>query len=278
MQDSVLYVVATPIGNLADISFRAVEVLKNVDLILAEDTRHTKILLEHYGISKQLLSLHAHNEKSRVYATTEALSRGSVALVSDAGTPAVCDPGAVIVQAVRKAGYKIVPIPGPCAITCALSAAGVLQPGFYFEGFLPSKQSQRQDTLKALSMQEKTIVFYESPHRILDTLGDIDNIFEKNSKVILAKELTKKYESIVSGTVNEIIEWFAQQDKRAKGEFVVIIEVSNPKKDHNTNHLREVMDILQTKLSTRDAIEIAESITGASKNLLYTISKSPDIG
>lgn len=218
-----LYVVATPIGNLDDLSPRAARVLAEVSLIAAEDTRHTAGLLRHLGLERPLLSLHEHNEAGRIDQLAARLSQGEdIALVSDAGTPLICDPGFVLVRALRQCGEKIVPIPGPCAMIAALSAAGLPTDRFFFNGFLPAKGGARRSRLEALVKRDETLVCYESPHRIRDTLSDIALVLGER-RVVLARELTKTFETFLEGNASELLERMESDPDQARGEFVVMI-------------------------------------------------------
>lgn len=215
--------VATPIGNLDDLSPRAARVLAEVSLIAAEDTRHTAGLLRHLGLERPLLSLHEHNEAGRIDQLAARLSQGEdIALVSDAGTPLICDPGFVLVRALRQRGEKIVPIPGPCAMIAALSAAGLPTDRFFFNGFLPAKGGARRSRLEALAKRDETLVCYESPHRIRDTLSDIALVLGER-RVVLARELTKTFETFLEGNASELLERMESDPDQARGEFVVMI-------------------------------------------------------
>ncbi len=218
---AVLYVVATPIGNLEDITLRALRTLKEVDIIVCEDTRITARLLERYEIKKPLLSYHQHSGPLKIQHIIEQLQRGkSIALVSDAGTPGISDPGNQLVAAAVQAGIKVVPIPGPAAVTSALSVAGISTDNFVFLGFLPHKKG-RQTLIKSIAAEERTVIFYESPHRILKTLQSLSEVLVPTRPVIVCRELTKIYEEIVRGGIKEVLDYFTL--KPIKGEFVVII-------------------------------------------------------
>lgn len=216
-----LYIVATPIGNLDDITLRALRILKEVDLIAAEDTRHTQVLLRHYQIRTALTSYHEHNERQKAKSLVEQLVRGvNIALVADAGTPTIADPGYRIVVEAAKAGVKIVAVPGACALTAVLSASGLPTDRFVFEGFLPQKQKQRQARLQALRDEARTMVFYEAPHRLKDSLLDMAEILG-NREMVLGREVTKLHEEFVRGRAHEVIETITQDSIR--GEFVIVI-------------------------------------------------------
>lgn len=267
-----LYVVATPIGNLADISFRAVETLKQVDLIAAEDTRHVKLLLNHYGISNKVVSFHQHNEEKAAAYLLEKLRDGlSIALVSDAGTPLLSDPGMPLVRRVKDAGLDVVPIPGACALIAALSAAGLPVTQFSFEGFLPRTSSARKAFFTEKSTSPTTWVFYESCHRILAALQDMAAILQPDRQIVIARELTKLHETIVKTTLSDGVELVAQDDNMRKGEFVVIVEGAKVIKqdDGLSPGQQNILAILMRECSTKTAVEMAVAITGARKKLLY---------
>ncbi|MBN2646193.1 MAG: 16S rRNA (cytidine(1402)-2'-O)-methyltransferase [Thiotrichales bacterium] len=219
-----LYVVATPIGNLQDISQRALALLAQVDWIAAEDTRHSKILLQNYALQRPLISLHEHNETERTEQLLNRLLRGeNGALISDAGTPLINDPGYVLVKRLRQAGVAVVPIPGPSAVITALSAAGLPTDRFTYEGFLPARSSKRLQALAKLADESRTLVFYESPHRLIESLQDMAEIFGSQRQLVVAKELTKQFEQFVSGDFAEVLAYFAAHSDRVRGEFVVMV-------------------------------------------------------
>lgn len=218
----ILYVVATPIGNLEDLTFRALRVLKEVALVAAEDTRHSRKLFQHYGITTPLTSCHAHNEAAKGERLLERLEQGeSIALISDAGTPAISDPGFVLVRQARERGLTVTAVPGPSALTAALSIAGLPVDRFAFEGFLPAKQGARRETLRRLRPEERTLVFYEAPHRLLATLHDILLEFGGNREVAVARELSKLHEEVFRGTVEAAIDHFGRE--RVRGEIVLLL-------------------------------------------------------
>ncbi|MCK2182627.1 16S rRNA (cytidine(1402)-2'-O)-methyltransferase [Halomonas getboli] len=225
----VLYVVATPIGNLDDLSPRAARLLGEVDLVAAEDTRHTARLLRHLGVVPPMLSLHEHNEAARVERIDARLAAGeSVALVSDAGTPLISDPGFVLVRELRARGRRVVPVPGACALVAALSAAGLPTDRFLFQGFLPAKGGTRRGRLEALAEREETLVFYESPHRIRDTLADLGAVLGER-RVVLARELTKTFETFLEGSPEALLARMADDPDQTRGEFVVMVAGAPPK-------------------------------------------------
>lgn len=274
-----LYVVATPIGNLADISFRAVEVLKQVDLIAAEDTRHVKMLLQHYGITNKLVSLHQHNEDKASSVLLEKLREGqSIALVSDAGTPLLSDPGMPLVKMVKDAGLDVVPIPGACALIAALSASGLPVTQFSFEGFLPRTSSARKAFFNERVMSPKTWVFYESCHRIWASLQDMAEILPLDREIVIARELTKLHETIVKTSLGNALELVAQNDNMRKGEFVVIVDGSvADKKDHIINTEQEkLLQVLLRECSIKTAVAMAVEITGVRKKLMYQAALAMD--
>ena len=266
------YIVATPIGNLDDMTYRAVNVLKQVDLIAAEDTRYSKILMQHYGIKTKLISAHEFNEAKRVAFFLERLRNGeSIALISDAGTPLISDPGVLLVKEMREAGVDVVPIPGACALIAALCAAGLPTDKFIFEGFLSAKSAKRLERLKILWEDERTIIFYEAPHRILKLMTEIGVVFEETRQIVLAKELTKTFETFFSGTAKEICFWLQEDDRRQKGEFVVLVSgaCKDKKEEILSKETLRVLDILLSELSVKKASELTARITGDKKNLIY---------
>lgn len=267
-----LYIVATPIGNLDDITLRAIDTLKRVDLIAAEDTRHSGLLLQHLGIKAKLFSLHDHNEQEKAHVLIEKLQSGlSIALVSDAGTPLINDPGYHLVKACRENGIKVVPIPGACAAIAALSVAGLPSDKFIYEGFLPAKSKARQDSLASLITEPRTMIFYESTHRLLETLKDMQTIFGADKQIVLAKELTKTWETIVSFPVNELIDWLNQDASRQKGEFVLIVAgYTESNKDIDPKAIN-TLKLLQKELPLKKAAAITAEIYGLKKNQLYQI-------
>jgi 16S rRNA (cytidine1402-2'-O)-methyltransferase len=274
-----LYVVATPIGNLADISFRAVEILKKVDLIAAEDTRHVKMLLQHYGITNKLVSLHQHNEDKASSVLLEKLRGGqSIALVSDAGTPLLSDPGMPLVKMVKDAGLDVVPIPGACALIAALSAAGLPVTQFSFEGFLPRTSSARKAFFNERVMFSKTWVFYESCHRILASLQDMAEILPLGRQIVIARELTKLHETIVKTSLGSALELVEQNDNMRKGEFVVIVDgaVADKKEQIITAGQEKLLRVLLRECSIKTAVAMAVEITGVRKKLLYQAALEMD--
>ncbi len=265
-----LYVVATPIGNLSDISDRALETLASVDLIAAEDTRHSKILLQHYGISTRLLSVHEHNESSRIDQIINLLQDGSsVALVSDAGTPLISDPGSRLILAVHDAGMQPVPIPGPSAISAMLSVAGQPVERFCFEGFLSSKSAARRKQLQLLAGETRTLVFYESSHRISDSLQDMKEAFGTLRSCTVGRELTKRFESLYRGALGEVIQAMEQDENSGRGEFVIVIAGAEKSAEKVNEAGRSMMDVLLSELSVSQAASLAARMSGARKKVLY---------
>jgi 16S rRNA (cytidine1402-2'-O)-methyltransferase len=269
----VLYIVATPIGNLDDISLRAIETLKQVDLIAVEDTRHSGRLLNHLGIKKKLISLHEHNERARIAGIIENLSTGmDIALISDAGTPLISDPGYTLVNAVHGAGFKVSPIPGASSIIAALSSAGIPTDKFFYFGFLSQKNSERTAKLRAIKDQQGTLVLLESSHRIERLLEQLADIFP-NNRIVVAKELTKAYENFLMGQAVELIEMFKQDPALAKGEFVVLID--NPAALDNAPDSEadiELLRLLMSELPLKKAVQLATRISGKKKNYLYQLA------
>lgn len=263
-----LYIVATPIGNLGDISLRALEILKSVDLVLAEDTRHSQQLFTALGIKNNLTSLHAHNEGDKSKQIIEQLLAGkNIALISDAGTPLISDPGYPLVRLARKQQLTVIPIPGACALITALSAAGVPCDSFLFSGFLPAKKAARLSKLQSLAMSPSTLVFYESTHRILDCIDDIATVFGANSELVLAKELTKTFERFVAGSASEVTQWLTGEHGRTNGEFVVIIP---PRiQQHDEAEQNNILKVLLDELPLKQAVAIACKLTHGNKNELY---------
>lgn len=268
---SVLYVVATPLGNLGDLTARATEVLRSVPWVAAEDTRHSAPLLRHVGSSARLLPAHEHNEEAAARQVIDRLAAGdSVALISDAGTPAISDPGARLVARVREAGYPVVPLPGPCAAITALSAAGLAAPHWLFHGFLPSKGKQREAVLHELATRPCALIFYEAPHRILETVAALAQVFAPERRVVIARELTKLFETIHVCPMAEALPWLEADANRQKGEFVLIVDAPPPAAEGDaTEALRVLALLLDEELPVKQAARLAHAITGVAKNVLY---------
>ena len=267
----ILYVVATPIGNLQDISLRALDILKGVDAIAAEDTRHTSGLLNHFGISKKLIAVHEHNEHQSAEKLLMQLNAGeSIALVTDAGTPGISDPGAVVVDIVRKAGVKVVPVPGASAVIAALSASGITQNGFLFHGFLPASGAARRKVLEALKTQTVTLVFYEAPHRILECVADLSLVLGADRRITFARELTKTFETFHSCNLGDAVAWLEADTNQQRGEFVLLGEAPLQKMaDAIPDEAVRVLKLLLAELPLKQAVKLATEITQLKKNDLY---------
>lgn len=269
VQGAQLYVVATPIGNLQDLSQRASQVLADVDLIACEDTRHTQKLLQHLGLRKPLLSLHDHNERDRIEQIKEQLTAGrSIALVSDAGTPLISDPGYVLVSALRQDNFVVTPVPGPSALITALSVAGLPTNRFLFEGFLPHKASGRRERLEAVVGETATLVFYESKHRLLETLTIMENVLGDRSAVV-AREITKTFEQFFSGSLTEIQHQISAHNDHQKGEFVVMVMGADEAKSQVDLSTEKLFKRLLDELPPKKAAAIMSEFTGENKKALY---------
>lgn len=269
-----LYVVPTPLGNLSDMTQRAIDVLRQVHWVAAEDTRHTAPLLKHYGSGARLLPAHEHNEEAAAQQVIGKLRDGeSVALVSDAGTPAVSDPGARLVARVREAGFRIIPLPGACAAVTALSASGLAEQHFLFYGFLPAKNKQREDELRALAGLPYALVFYEAPHRILETVGSLAEVLGAGRTLVLARELTKLFETIHSCFLGEALEWLKADANRQRGEFVLLVSGAVACGDEGEGE-RVLKLLLDDGVSVKQAARLAHVITGAPKNAMYELALS----
>jgi 16S rRNA (cytidine1402-2'-O)-methyltransferase len=269
-----LYVVATPLGNLQDITLRALDVLKRVDAVAAEDTRITARLLEHYGIAvRQMIPLHEHNEQRQVPRVLELLAAGSsVALTSDAGTPGFCDPGARLVAAARVAGHAVVPIPGPNAAAAAISASGFGAQQFLFCGFLPAKPGERRRTLEELSSLPYLLVFFEAPHRVLETLADLARSLGGERRIVIARELTKLFENIHACTLGEAADWVSADPARRKGEFVLLVEGAPAATEPSNAAARHTLVVLLESLPPARAAALAAKLTGARRSELYALA------
>jgi 16S rRNA (cytidine1402-2'-O)-methyltransferase len=266
-----LYVVATPIGNLEDMTPRAIRILSEVDLIAAEDTRHSGKLLKHFGIEAKTEALHEHNERSQVPRLIEILQAGkSIAFITDAGTPLVSDPGFHLVRSARQAGLTVIPVPGACAAIAALSAAGLPSDRFVFEGFPPAKSAARRAVFEKLREEARTLIFYESPHRILESLKEMTEIFGPEREAVLARELTKQFETVRSGTLTELSEWVNRDPHQQLGEFVILIHgVPRAEREAVDEDAERVLKILLEELPVSQATALAAKITGLKKNRLY---------
>ena len=271
LEKGALYVVATPIGNLGDLSHRAIEVLQSVTVIAAEDTRHTRRLLQQFEINTGCLALHEHNERKVTASLLQRMQQGeSIALVSDAGTPLLSDPGYHLVHEASASGLRVIPVPGPSAIMAALSAAGLPTDRFCFEGFLPSKSAARCSRLEALQQATATLVFFEAPHRILATLADMQRIFGAERQAVLARELTKTFETFVRGSLAEIYQQVSGDENQQKGEIVLLVHAASPVESSGIDPETErVLNILLRDLPVKQAAALTSEITGVKKNLLY---------
>lgn len=269
-----LYVVATPIGNLEDLSDRARQVLSSVDLIAAEDTRHSGRLLQHSGIRTRLYSYHDHSQQDREERLLSILSEGrSVALISDAGTPLISDPGYSLVRKARQQGIPVRPIPGPCALTAALSVAGLASDRFVFEGFPPAKSQARRKHFESLQQESRTLIFYESPHRIESSLQDMQEMFGAGREAVICRELTKLWETVESGSLQSLCTWLAQDDNNRRGEFVVLVSGA-PATEQSALEAQAIrtLDVLLEELPVKKAAALAARLTGWRKNALYQLA------
>ncbi|MDB2410310.1 16S rRNA (cytidine(1402)-2'-O)-methyltransferase [Pseudomonadales bacterium] len=270
---STLYVVATPIGNLSDISARAVQVLQAVDLIAAEDTRHSSGLVKHLNVDTPMIACHDHNEAAACKSVLDRLTAGQcVALISDAGTPLISDPGYKIVKSVREQGFRVAPIPGACAVISALSAAGLPTDRFAFEGFLPAKAQARQKRLQQLADATSTLVFYEAPHRIVATLQAMAEVLGAKREAVLARELTKRYETIIDGTLDELAQQVDADRNQQRGEMVILVRGAASLADDRSAEEQEadrILTVLLAELPAKQASILAVKLTGLKKNYLY---------
>jgi len=271
MTTGIFYVVSTPIGNLDDLSPRALKTLNKVDLIAAEDTRHSGRLMQHFAISTPMLAVHDHNERHRAQMLVQKLSQGqSIALISDAGTPLISDPGYHLVTAVRAAGYKVVPVVGPCALIAGLSVSGLATDRFSFYGFLPAKSSGRLQQLQQLAKITHTQVFYESPHRIVAMVDDLVSVMGPDRQLVLARELTKTFETIYGAKAIDVQAWLAADHNQQKGEFVVLLDGAEPEQLQDIGPEEErMLKLLLAELPIKKAAAITASMTGHNKKALY---------
>ena len=275
MANGILYIVATPIGNLNDITMRALEVLRQVNLIAAEDTRHSRKLLDAYHIDTRLVAVHDHNEADRAGFILDRLRQGeSVALISDAGTPLISDPGYRVVKAVRDAGEQVVAIPGPCAAVAALSIAGLPTDRFLFCGFLPAKQQARRKTLEALTLESATLVFYESPKRVVDCLQDIVQVMGASRMVAVAKEITKTFETVFCAGAQEVLEWLQADEQHQRGEFVVLVEGRPEQEGEQVVDAKTLraLALARENMPLKKACALVAELTGIAKNRLYEVA------
>ena len=269
VQGAHLYVVATPIGNLHDLSQRASQVLADVDLVACEDTRHTQKLLQHLGLRKSLLSLHDHNERDRIDQIKAQLAAGrSIALVSDAGTPLISDPGYVLVNALRQENFTVTPVPGPSALITALSVAGLPTNRFLFEGFLPHKAGGRRERLEVVVGETATLVFYESKHRLLETLAIMQEVLGDRQAVV-AREITKTFEQFFSGSLSAIEQQISSHSDHQKGEFVIMVMGANEAKSQIDLSTEKLFKRLLDELPPKKAAAIMSEFTGENKKVLY---------
>ncbi len=267
--ENALYVVATPIGNLGDITLRALETLRGADLVACEDTRHARHLLDHHGIGVPTLALHQHNENEAAARLIQLLGEGKrVALVSDAGTPGVSDPGSRAVAAVRAAGFRVIPLPGPNAAIAAMSAAGLAEERFLFVGFLPARVGARRTAIEQLASVDAALVFYEAPHRVLETVGDLVDLLEAQREIVIARELTKVFEQIERMPLGDAPAWLAADANHQRGEFVLVVSAPPPRAGIDAETER-VLAALLAELPVKQAAKLAAQITGQPKNALY---------
>jgi 16S rRNA (cytidine1402-2'-O)-methyltransferase len=273
VESGALYVVATPIGNLEDIGARALRILREVDRIAAEDTRHTGQLLRHFGIETPLLSLHEHNERARLEQVIARLREGrSIALVSDAGTPLISDPGFPLVRELRRQGLPVIPIPGPSSLLAALSVAGLPTDRFVFEGFLPAKTLARRERLQALAREERTLVFFEASHRVAETLADMAATFGAERPAVVARELTKRFEQVHGAALSELTIWLEADANRQKGEFVLLVQGAPAASEADTPDNRRLLAALLAELPASRAVVVAAQLTGLPKKPLYALA------
>jgi 16S rRNA (cytidine1402-2'-O)-methyltransferase len=268
--EATLYVVATPIGNVCDISIRALHLLSLADAIACEDTRNSATLLARYGLSKPLIAAHQHNEREVAQKLITRLHVGErIAFISDAGTPGISDPGARIVDAVRSAGLRVMPLPGASAVVTALSASGLLDEQFYFVGFLPAKARQREQILNGLQKLPATLVFYEAPHRIIDCVKALAALFEPTRQIVLARELSKLFETIHRCPLSEALTWLQADPNHLKGEFVVLLQGAPQQDSMVDSEVTRILQILLAECSLKQAATLAAQITGLKKNDVY---------
>jgi 16S rRNA (cytidine1402-2'-O)-methyltransferase len=266
-----LYIVATPIGNLGDMVPRALEILQSVNVIVAEDTRHSKKLLQHFGITTALLSFHDHSSTKEAENILKRLVAGdSVAMISDAGTPLISDPGYQLVTLAHQRQVPVIPVPGPCAATVALSASGLPTDRFWFEGFLPAKSTARKQRLIELLPLQATLVFYEAPHRVVELFADMAEVFGAERHCCMARELTKQFETIRKGSIDEIKKFIESDTNQQRGEFVILVATQDKQANRELDDESErVLDVLLEELSVKQAAALAAKITGKPKRVLY---------
>ncbi|EXE62219.1 MULTISPECIES: 16S rRNA (cytidine(1402)-2'-O)-methyltransferase [Acinetobacter] len=265
-----LFVVATPIGHLDDMTFRAIDILKSVSIVAAEDTRQSAQLFKHYNISTQLTACHDHNESNKIEQLVQKLLAGdNIALISDAGTPLISDPGFKLVRAAQEHGIRVVPVPGACAAIAALSAVGLPSDRFSFEGFLPSKASQRISQLEKLKNETQTLIFYEAPHRILECVKNMAEVFGENRPVGFAREITKTFETIKKMTLKDLVSFIENDHNQEKGEIVLVVGGAPEKTDLEQEKLDELLKRLLQDLSVKAASQLAADLTGVKKKVAY---------
>jgi len=273
MNQGTLYVIATPIGNRADMGERAISVLKQVDLIAAEDTRHSKILMQHFGIDTPMQAYHDHNEEQATPKLILRLLAGeNIALISDAGTPLLSDPGYRLVKAAHESAVKVSPIPGACAAIAALSVSGLATDRFMFAGFPPHKQGARQNFYREFEFQSSTLVFYESSHRIVASVNDMVQVFGADKRVVLAREITKLFETVHSAELGDLLEWLQADKNQQKGEFVLILEGAEQQVSPQSAELSSILKVLLDELPVKQASQMAAKITGMKKNQVYKLA------
>ncbi|WP_422467772.1 16S rRNA (cytidine(1402)-2'-O)-methyltransferase [Endozoicomonas sp. ALC013] len=273
MSDPLLYIVSTPMGNLGDMTPRAIEVLRQVDVIAAEDTRHSKRLMNHFGIDTPLIPCHDHNERHQAGMIVRRMQAGeTIALISDAGTPLISDPGFYLVRSVREAGFRVVPIPGACAFIAALSVSGLPTDRFYFEGFLPAKGAGRRKRIESLAAFSSTWGVYESPHRIMELLEDLATVLGGDRYIALAREITKTFETVMTGTVSEIQAVLQSDANQQRGEFVVLIEGYKEEEDSEISpDIAKMLQRLLQDLPIKKAAAVVADLTGLRKKDLYEL-------
>lgn len=273
MSDSLLYIVSTPIGNLGDMTPRAIEVLRQVDVIAAEDTRHSKRLMNHFGIATPLIPCHDHNECHQAEMIVRRMQAGeTVALISDAGTPLISDPGFYLVRSVREAGFRVVPVPGACAFVAALSVSGLPTDRFYFEGFLPAKGAGRRKRIGALAAFSSTWGVYESPHRIMDLMEDLSAVLGDGRYITLAREITKTFETVIAGTVSEVQAVLVSDSNQQRGEFVVLVEGYKEEESSEISpEIEKMLQRLMDDLPIKKAASVVADLTGVRKKVLYDL-------
>lgn len=271
-----LYVVATPIGNLGDMVPRALDILQAVDAVLAEDTRHSGRLLAHFGVTTPMQAYHDYSDERQLQKILEQLLAGrDLALITDAGTPLIADPGYRLVREARRMGSRVIPVPGPCALVAALSCAGVASDRFAFEGFLPARSGQRQQYLQGLAGETRTLIFYEAPHRIVATLDDMQAVFGPDRELVLARELTKAHETFLSGSLAEIAAMVAADPNQQRGEIVLVLAGAQAlQTDRDEAEQSRILQILMAEMPLKQAAAVTARITGAGKNRLYQLALS----